>query len=232
MITYKIHLIRHGKTPDSADGIYLGQTDLPLSSAGKRLLKEKADAFTYPTAQIVYTSPLERCVQTADILYPDRLTIPHEGFNECDFGDYTGKSFAQLKNLPSYQKWVEGGFDAAPPNGESGMELLERVLGAVQDIFERMMKERLTDVAVITHGGVIMSLLAACGFPKRPMREWVTDFGGGFTISLTPQMWMRDQAFEVHAELPWRGADRKFTDDFDILDGFYYEDEHSYDDEE
>ena len=103
-----------------------------------------------------------------------------DALNECDFGAFTGKSFARTeKELPVYQKWVEGGSEAAPPDGESGMELLSRVLAGIQDDFSRMMAERLTDVAVVTHGGVIMSLLAACGFPKREMRQWITDFGGG-----------------------------------------------------
>ena len=222
MITYKIHLIRHGRTAESADGLYLGRTDLPLSAAGKQGLLDKAAQFVYPPAQIVYTSPLQRCVQTAALLYPERMTISLDALNECDFGAFTGKSFAQLKELPVYQKWVEGGFEAAPPDGESGMERLSRVLAGIQEIFSRMMAERLTDVAVVTHGGVIMSLLAACGFPKREMRQWITDFGGGFTILLTPQMWMRDRAFEIYAEIPWHGVDQKFTDDFDILDGTFY----------
>ena len=175
MITYKIHLIRHGRTAESADGLYLGRTDLPLSAAGKQGLLDKAAQFVYPPAQIVYTSPLQRCVQTAALLYPERMTISLDALNECDFGAFTGKSFAQLKELPVYQKWVEGGFEAAPPDGESGMELLSRVLAGIQEIFSRMMAERLTDVAVVTHGGVIMSLLAACGFPKREMRQWITD---------------------------------------------------------
>lgn len=223
MITYKIHLIRHGRTAESTEGLYLGRTDLPLSAAGKRELLDKAAQFTYPPAQIVYTGPLQRCVQTAKLLYPNRMAVPLDAFNECDFGSFTGKSFAQLKGVSAYQKWIEGGFEAAPPGGESGVGLLSRVLGGVQQIFSRMMAEHLTDIAVVTHGGVIMSLLAACGFPKREMRQWVTDFGGGFTILLTPQMWMRDRAFEIYAEIPWRGVDNKFTDDFDILDGTFYE---------
>lgn len=225
MITYKIHLIRHGKTGEQAQGLYLGRTDLPLSAEGEKQLIGKKTEFTYPAAQIVFTSPLRRCIRTAEILYPDRLIVPTDAFTECDFGGFTGKSFGELKEQKDYQAWVEGGFEAAPPGGESGMALLTRVLAGLQDVFARMMKEKISDAAVVTHGGVIMSLLAACGFPKREMRQWVTDFGGGFTILLTPQMWMRDQAFEVFAELPYHGVDNKFTDDFDILDGVYYEDQ-------
>lgn len=223
MITYKIHLIRHGKTPESGQGIYLGRTDLPLSSEGEKLLIQQAEAFSYPPAQLVYTSPLQRCIRTAELLYPDRLILQASDFTECDFGEFTNKTIPQLKDLPAYQKWIEGGFEAAPPGGESGTALLARVLNGLQTVFSRMIAERLTDAAVVTHGGVIMSLLAACGFPKRRMSQWATDFGCGFTILLTPQMWMRDRAFEIYAEIPWRGTDRKFADDFDILDGFYYE---------
>ena len=223
MITYKIHFIRHGKTPETEQGVYLGRTDLPLSSDGEQQLRNMADDFCYPPAQLVYTSPLQRCRQTAQLLYPDRMVLSDESFNECDFGEFTGKSILHLKELPAYEKWIEGGFESAPPKGESGQQLLARVLRGLQSVFSRMMAERLTDVAVITHGGIIMSLLASCGFPKRKMSQWTTDFGCGFTILLTPQMWMRDRAFEIYAEIPWRGTDRKFTDDFDILDGFYYE---------
>ncbi len=224
MITYKIHWIRHGRTGESTEGLYLGRMDPPLSEAGKQQLQNNAQSFSYPPAQMVYTSPLRRCTQTAQILYPDRLTVPMDAFCECDFGDFTGKSFAQLKGLDAYQKWVEGGFEAAPPSGESGMALLSRAICGLQEIFTRMTAEKMTDVAVITHGGVIMSLLSACGFPKREMRHWVTDFGGGFTTLLTPQMWMRDRCFEIYAEIPWRGVDQKFTDDFGILDGTFYDD--------
>ncbi len=223
MITYKIHLIRHGKTPESEQGVYLGRTDLPLSAEGKKLLTKMAQQLCYPPAQLVYAGPLRRCVQTAELLYPDRLILPSDDFTECDFGEFTGKTIPQLKDLPAYQKWIEGGFEAAPPGGESGTALLARVLNGLQAVFGRMMAERLTDTAVITHGGVIMSLLAACGFPKRRMSQWATDFGCGFTILITPQMWMRDRAFEIYAEIPWRGTDCKFADDFDILDGFHYE---------
>ncbi len=223
MITYKIHLIRHGKTPKSERGVYLGRTDPPLSREGKEQLIKRAEQACYPPAQLVYTSPLLRCIQTAELLYPDRMILQSEDFIECDFGEFTGKNISQLKALPAYQKWIEGGFEAVPPSGESGRALLGRVLNGLQAVFSRMMVERLTDTAVVTHGGVIMSLLAACGFPKRRMNQWATDFGCGFTILFTPQMWMRDRAFEVYAEIPWHGTDRKFTDDFDILDGFYYE---------
>ncbi len=223
MITYKIHLIRHGKTQGAKGGLYLGRNDVPLSAEGEKWLEKMKAAFTYPPVARVYTSPLKRCVQTAGIIYPYHNPVISENFTECDFGEFTSKKPDELDNLPAYKEWISGGFEKAPPEGESGVELLTRAINGLQNIFSDMMRQRATDVAVITHGGLIMSLLSACGLPKREMREWLTDFGCGFTIIMTPQMWMRDRAFEVYAEIPWRNTDYKFTDSFDVLDGINYE---------
>ena len=60
----------------------------------------------------------------------------------------------------------------------------------------------MTDAAVITHGGVIMATLAALGYPKRKAREWVTQAGCGYSVSLSAQLWMRDNIFEVLGRIP------------------------------
>ena len=81
-------------------------------------------------------------------------------------------------------------------------DLKERLLHALTQIFGHMMQECLTNVAVVTHGGVIMTLLSAFGFPQREMGAWSVDNGRGYTILLTPQMWMRDNRFEIYDTVP------------------------------
>ena len=73
---YRISILRHGKTAANEDGIYIGKTDLPLSEAGKEELRELYETHEYPKVQKVYTSPLERAVQSAEILFPD-LSLIH-----------------------------------------------------------------------------------------------------------------------------------------------------------
>ena len=71
MRTYKIHLIRHGLASGSAEGQYIGHTDVDLTPEGERQLKQMREEFEYPAVQAVLSSPLNRCLQTAKILYPD-----------------------------------------------------------------------------------------------------------------------------------------------------------------
>ena len=65
------------------------------------------------------------------------------------------------------------------------------------------MEMRIPSVAVITHGGLIMNLLAAMGLPERKMVQWTALNGRGYTLLLTTQMWMRDQKFEVYSQIPY-----------------------------
>ncbi len=70
---------------------------------------------------------------------------------------------------------------------------------------------KITSAALITHGGVIMQLLSRFGYPKNEPREWVTSFGEGYTVTVTPQFWMRDKIFEITGAVPMSK-----TDDFDF----------------
>ena len=97
MKTYLIHLIRHGMTAGNEDGRYIGRTDLPLSPEGLAALLELKKKYEYPGAVRFFTSPLTRCRQTLEVLYPGCTPTPVEGLAECDFGRFEGKSLRELK---------------------------------------------------------------------------------------------------------------------------------------
>ena len=92
MQSYTIHLIRHGATKGNQLGQYIGRTDLPLAPEGAEQLRELSRAGGYPTAQAYYCSPLLRCRETLNILYPDAEPVVVEGLRECDFGEWEGKT--------------------------------------------------------------------------------------------------------------------------------------------
>ena len=50
----------------------------------------------YPEAQAYYCSPMSRCIDTLRILYPEAEPVLVDGFRECDFGDWEGKTAKQL----------------------------------------------------------------------------------------------------------------------------------------
>ncbi len=67
MKTFKLHLIRHGLTQGNLDGLYVGSgTDLPLCDTGRTQLLDLTQRFTYPTPEVVFSSPLKRAVETSN----------------------------------------------------------------------------------------------------------------------------------------------------------------------
>ena len=199
---YRITFIRHGATQGNEDGKYIGITDLPLSADGAAALYEKAEQAGDMNFQKVYISPLKRCLQTAYIMTPNVFTVEIPELVEMDFGDFEEKTPAELKDLPEYKKFLEGGLDNPPPNGESARQVVTRCFEAVAKIIGDMMEEGLTNVAVITHSGIIMNMLACFGLPKRPPMEYACGFGEGFEVLVTAQLWQRSGAFEVIGSFP------------------------------
>lgn len=211
MLTYKIHLIRHGLTQGNLEGKYIGTTDTPLCDEGRSQLRDMAQTYEYPVVDRVYTSPLLRACESAELLFPDRFIETVDSLREFDFGDFEGRTIHDLEKDPAFQEWVASPPSACAPNGESGTALTLRATEALAYIFGQMMEKRMTSVAVVTHGGLIMNLLASMGLPEREMIHWGVKNGGGYTILLTTQMWMRDHKFEVYEQIPYEGIDRDIT---------------------
>lgn len=203
MKNYHISLIRHGRTAANEKGLYIGTTDLPLSDAGRSELLDKLDSFVYPKVERVYSSPLQRCTETAEILYSDRELKIAEEFCELNFGRFEGKAATDLVGDPEYRAWLKGGMDARPPEGESVAELCLRTYQGLYRILIEMMQEDITRAALVTHGGVISNALACFGLPKLDPKQVHIEPGEGFEIQLNPQMWQQAQAFEILSVTPF-----------------------------
>ena len=150
----------------------------------------------------IKNNKVKRCVQTAEMIYPDRWTQEIPELRECDFGKFEARQIEELKRDPEYLRWMEDA-SQAPPGGESAKEVGERVTRAVDIILADMMKLKINRAAVVTHGGIIAMLLAAYGLPRRDIREWPVDFGFGWCVSVNPQRWSIDRVFEVLDEIPY-----------------------------
>ena len=202
MITYKLHFIRHGMTEGNRQGLFVGRTDMPVCEDGFDQLAILKENHNYPRVEAVYSSPLQRCVQTAEFLYPDNLLTVVEDLQEMDFGSFEGREMQELAQDPDFIRWMEDSRRNAPPGGETGLQFAERLLHGITQIFAHMMQEKITTAAVVTHGGVIMTLLSAFGFPQAELGHWAVENGKGYSVLLTPQMWMRDNKFEIYDKVP------------------------------
>ena len=105
MLTYKIHLFRHGITRANLEGRYVGLSDYPLCQEGIDALKEYVKDKDYPPVEKIYTSPLRRCRETAHVLYPGYKAFDVPQLMEMDFGTYEGKTLDELQNDESFIAW-------------------------------------------------------------------------------------------------------------------------------
>lgn len=214
MKNYVLHFVRHGQTDSNGKGEYLGRrTDSELSLDGIRELIALREDYEYPAVELVYSSPLHRCLQTADLIYPDRRIMLVDELAEMDFGDYEGKTFDELQSRPDFRRWLTDSRTQSPPNGETGEVFLQRIQAAVAAILEHMMQNEIFEAAVVTHGGVIATLMTTLGIPQQPMQFWKCSGGRGFTCFINPQLWQRDHLFEVAGILP-HGASAAFRPDW------------------
>lgn len=203
MKSYTIHLIRNGLTDENLEGRYIGHTNVEISQEGKDQLVQMKNELIYPPVNAVFTSPLKRCLQTAEILYPENKPLVIDGFIEYNFGEFENKTAEQLEKYEEFSRWLAGEKGVKPPYGESNEEFAARVCDTFEKVAEGLMKTGTISAAIITHGGVIMTILAAFGIPEYPMHEWLTPNGCGFTVKVNPSLWMRAKKFEVFSEFPY-----------------------------
>ena len=169
-------LIRHGMTRGNAEKRYVGcKTDESLCPKGIAQLKQNL----YPAARHVYTSPMRRCLETAEILYPGIRSEIVPDFRECDFGAFEYKNYHDLNGREDYQTWIDSGGELPFPGGESRAAFAARCVRA----FERIRKEApQEDCALIVHGGTIMALMEAMARPKGNYYDYQVQNGCGYIL--------------------------------------------------
>lgn len=202
MKTFKIHLLRHGLT-DNSEGKYIGHTDVPLSAEGIEQIENMKRDYIYPYADVVFTSPLSRCKDTARLIYPEAKMIVIDDLIEYNFGEFEGRTAEELHEKEElFDSWLRGEKDIAPPFGENNSDFARRVCTAFAAIAEGIMKSDYDEVAIVTHGGVVMTIMAAFAIPEASMHEWMTPCGCGYTLRLDPFIWMNGQKMEAFQEIP------------------------------
>ena len=150
-----IYLIRHGRQSSSLCNVNVGLAEEGYRQAdllGRRLESYHIDA--------LYSSHLIRAVETAKIIN-QYLKLDHiikENICEISFGalegntdEYIMENFADFKT--NQMKLME---DVPYPSGECGADVYKRAMVTIEEI----LKSDKQNVAVVTHGGVIRSLIA------------------------------------------------------------------------
>ena len=158
----KIDLIRHGATAGNLQKRYIGITDENLCEQGIFALQKLKTHLISPA--ILIASPMRRCIQTAEILYPGQEIILCEDFRECDFGDFENHNYQELSGNPAYQNWIDSNGTACFPTGESPEEFKHRTVRAFEKIVRNFNQ---ASIAIVAHGGTIMAILEKFAVPKK-----------------------------------------------------------------
>ncbi|MBP1581668.1 MAG: histidine phosphatase family protein [Oscillospiraceae bacterium] len=203
MRSYKIHFIRHGFTKANLNGQYIGITDMPICEEGFHQLEEMR-SYNYPNVEKVYSSPLERCLQTALYLFDGVEIMNISELREMDLGDFEGKTLEEMKDDLAFNNWLRDNMNNPPPNGENGRDYVERLVKGLDKVIRDMMDQQVFEAAVVLSGTAIMTVMALMAFPRRPMGEWNCPCGAGFTALITPQIWLRDRVFEEFGSVPYQ----------------------------
>lgn len=166
-----LYLIRHGQTDWNVMGRIQGSYDSELNETGVK----QAEALSSHVLESnivfskIYSSKQKRALQTAQILSDATSLecIPVDGLEEVRFGEWEGLTWDEVREKYSkeFDEWFKDRRYTKSPSGESNQELVERVILALKDIIEQSNE----DVAIVTHGAVIMCL--QCYLTNTPFEE-------------------------------------------------------------
>jgi broad specificity phosphatase PhoE len=155
-----IFLARHGESDWNVANRFQGHSDRPLTERGRQQAHVLADLVASQEIDAVYTSPLSRARETAEIVAARAGLEPVAlaELREVDTGSWSGLSRADVEaRFPEgFTRWRSGG--SGWEDGESYEEMAERVIGALRTIAEDHPDGR---VLVISHGGPIRAIHAA-----------------------------------------------------------------------
>ena len=188
----RIVLIRHLPTPGNKKRQYIGRTDEDLSGQAVeafRQRQEKSIGALYPPVQHIIASPLKRCIQTAELIYPDQEISIEPMLRECDFGEYEQKTYEELKDEPEYIRWMESGGMTAFPGGEEQVSFRRRCVDGVKRWIDRLLEEGADSAAFVVHGGTIMAVLSELAEDKHEFYHWQVENGGGYAAEVSGEEW-------------------------------------------
>ncbi|MBT2689178.1 histidine phosphatase family protein [Bacillus sp. ISL-47] len=172
-----IALFRHGLTEANKRYAYLGWTDSPLCPIDKKKITEVPACY-----DLIQSSDLGRCQQTAKMLFPGNNLESGIEWREINFGEWEGRTYEELKDDAVYQRWLKDPFSESVPGGETYEVFSERVDWGWQKLIHRILEKGIRKAALVTHSGVIRYLLSKHGPEGKEFWEWQIPFGKEYEL--------------------------------------------------
>lgn len=186
----KILLIRHGEVEEKFQGRFIGKTDAPLSESGRAECRTLRARVAAHAPELFFHSPLRRAVETLELVRsPGVRSVVDPRLREIDFGRWEGLLFDEIARVATPEElriWAEDPAGMVFPEGESFAAFAARV-----DAFTRELAEIPVEcAAVVTHGGVLMRMIAGWkGLPTQRQHEVLPPRGSLCVFEYNDGVW-------------------------------------------
>lgn len=191
----RIIIIRHAQSVANADGKWQGQLDYDLSSLGESqagLLSKRLSSEKFKPTHI-YSSPLKRALQTAEITFPEKNIIQIDDLKENGIGVFEGKNLEEVKSLyPDAAKEFEINQNfSSIPNAESRIEIRKRATRVINFLVKGHHKK--DQLAVFTHSGFLVYIINVLFKTEHIWRLSIPNTGI-FDFRIDPDTWDLERA--------------------------------------
>lgn len=159
-INTMVYLIRHAEAMGNVSEFFQGRTDCELSPKGYKQLEALSKRFEDIPIEKIYSSPLIRTRETADAVnkYHNLEIVADKRLIEIDGGIWEGKKWSDLPLMypAEYEVWQNRMYDFEITDGESMVQVFERMKKAVGDIVSQNIGRT---IAIVSHGCAIRNYL-------------------------------------------------------------------------
>ena len=155
----RLLLIRHATTEAVGRRLSGRKPGVHLNENGKAQTTQLVKRLAGLPIAAVYSSPLERAVETAIPIAKELSLEPviSADFLEIDFGNWTDCSIEELRSDKNFQRFNSYRSSTRIPGGETMLEAQQRIVSA----FEKLHIQHLNQtVAVVSHSDLIKSAVA------------------------------------------------------------------------
>jgi len=153
----RLLLVRHAPTAETGKRLTGRLPGVSLGEDGRRRAEATAERLTNERIKAVYSSPLERTWETAQIVAARHRLQPvaHDGLLEVDYGTWTGRTLASLYKLKAWRTVVMTPSRMSFPEGESIADAQRRAVTACEDLAWRHRKDT---IALVSHSDIIKAI--------------------------------------------------------------------------
>lgn len=147
----RLYVVRHGETLENANNCLVGRLNSSLTNEGINQAKKVSEYFKDKNIDLIVSSPLDRCKETAQIISNNLPIIYSDKLLGRDHGEFTGKPRDSI-NFDEYWNYKK---NIQYEKAESVKDLYNRVATLIDDLKEKY-KDK--NIIIVTHSGIMRVL--------------------------------------------------------------------------